>query len=509
MKKFNVSIFAILLFSLTSFNTPKLTLEDERFEWSVPVCISDSGYTPFSGPIFSVINSNNIIFAYTESPFLPPDYKNINVYVRELRNGILSDTINLTNSIYNSYWPVIKTDRKGITHLIWGISLTTPSAFSLIHPTDVYYSFYNNGVWSAPENIFHKDPIANSNAYSNGKLELDSRNRLHLLWVINDPITGLRFYHKIEENCLWGEIKEIPFRTADYDFIFDKNDRLHLAYFRPEYSGGYDENSVYYRFSDDYGESWSDSVLVHKSGSQRGIKVQILSDQKNNIHIIWTKHLTGNKTGGDAIYHSYSPDGATWTEPKNAVPQSVDGFLYFSAAMDKNNKIHLVYDLWSGLFLIPVKLCYTCWDGTSWSVPEDIVDSAEWPSIELDSLGYLHLEYADAMKGSKYYTKTTMPLIVKVDEKKNNIPQEYELNQNYPNPFNPTTTINYQLPENGFVTIKVYDMLGKEVSTLVNENKSAGYYKVNFGASKLTSGVYVYIINANNFVQSKKMLLMK
>ncbi len=89
------------------------------------------------------------------------------------------------------------------------------------------------------------------------------------------------------------------------------------------------------------------------------------------------------------------------------------------------------------------------------------------------------------------------------------LPTDYALRQNNPNPFNPTTTINYQLPENGFVTIKVYDMLGKEVTTLVNENKSAGYHKVNFDASKLTSGVYVYTINVNNFIQSKKMLLMK
>lgn len=88
------------------------------------------------------------------------------------------------------------------------------------------------------------------------------------------------------------------------------------------------------------------------------------------------------------------------------------------------------------------------------------------------------------------------------------VPNEYSIT-NYPNPFNPTTTINYQLPENGFVTIKVYDMLGKEVATLVNENKSAGYHIVNFDASKLTSGVYVYMIAANNFIQSKKMLLMK
>jgi hypothetical protein len=88
------------------------------------------------------------------------------------------------------------------------------------------------------------------------------------------------------------------------------------------------------------------------------------------------------------------------------------------------------------------------------------------------------------------------------------VPLEYSIG-NYPNPFNPTTTINYQLPNDGFVTIKVYDLLGREVATLVNENKTAGYYNVGFNASKLTSGIYIYTITANNFVQSKKMLLMK
>ncbi len=90
----------------------------------------------------------------------------------------------------------------------------------------------------------------------------------------------------------------------------------------------------------------------------------------------------------------------------------------------------------------------------------------------------------------------------------NELPVNYSIS-NYPNPFNPTTTINYQLPENSFVTIKVYDMLGKEVATLVNENKSGGYYKVNFDASKLTSGVYIYTINAGKFIQSKKLMLTK
>lgn len=100
--------------------------------------------------------------------------------------------------------------------------------------------------------------------------------------------------------------------------------------------------------------------------------------------------------------------------------------------------------------------------------------------------------------------KSDKPISSIVEE----IPSDYSIS-NYPNPFNPTTTINYQLPENGFISIKVYDLLGKEIATLVNENKSGGYYHVNFDASKLTSGVYIYTITANNFIQSKKMLLMK
>ena len=87
--------------------------------------------------------------------------------------------------------------------------------------------------------------------------------------------------------------------------------------------------------------------------------------------------------------------------------------------------------------------------------------------------------------------------------------KDFALQQNYPNPFNPTTVISYQLPEDGFVDLRVYDVLGKEVATLVNEYKSAGYYTVSFDASKLTSGVYISTIDVNGFVQSKKMLFMK
>lgn len=97
----------------------------------------------------------------------------------------------------------------------------------------------------------------------------------------------------------------------------------------------------------------------------------------------------------------------------------------------------------------------------------------------------------------------------RIAERDQAIPSEYLLKTNYPNPYNPTTTINYQLPIKGFVMLKIYDILGREVATLVNEQKDPGSYSVNFDASRLASGVYIYQIRANDYVNSKKMLLLK
>ena len=83
------------------------------------------------------------------------------------------------------------------------------------------------------------------------------------------------------------------------------------------------------------------------------------------------------------------------------------------------------------------------------------------------------------------------------------------LNTNYPNPFNPTTKISYSIKEEGLVMLKVYDILGKEIATLVNENKPAGNFEAEFDASSLPSGMYIYKLQAGSFVQTRKMLLMK
>jgi hypothetical protein len=96
-----------------------------------------------------------------------------------------------------------------------------------------------------------------------------------------------------------------------------------------------------------------------------------------------------------------------------------------------------------------------------------------------------------------------------VEEKGNNIPANYSLTQNYPNPFNPSTKISWQSPVSGHQTLKVYDVLGNEVVTLVDEYKEAGKFEATFDASQLSSGVYFYKLQAGNFVETKKMILLK
>jgi len=108
----------------------------------------------------------------------------------------------------------------------------------------------------------------------------------------------------------------------------------------------------------------------------------------------------------------------------------------------------------------------------------------------------------------KFGSITFKPLIVNV-EKPQMPPAFYSLEQNYPNPFNPSTTIKYSLPEESFVTLKVYDALGRTIKTLVNQKQRAGYYELKFDASNLSNGIYFYEIKANNFRSIKKMILTK
>ena len=120
-----------------------------------------------------------------------------------------------------------------------------------------------------------------------------------------------------------------------------------------------------------------------------------------------------------------------------------------------------------------------------------------------DSSGYYTL--SEGLHAHLYF----YPRLTTAIHQNSFILKKYGLHQNYPNPFNPVTTINFQLQQSDFVELKIYNLLGEEVATLVNENKNAGYYSIRFNADKLPSGMYIYRIQAGEFSDVKKMLFLK
>ena len=107
------------------------------------------------------------------------------------------------------------------------------------------------------------------------------------------------------------------------------------------------------------------------------------------------------------------------------------------------------------------------------------------------------------------FLNTGLNLPTDLAEKDNLVPNQFLLEQNYPNPFNPTTTIKYSVTEVSKVSLILFNLLGQEIITLVNDEKPAGNYSVNFNAVNLSSGVYFYRLQAGSFVQTKKMILLK
>lgn len=205
--------------------------------------------------------------------------------------------------------------------------------------------------------------------------------------------------------------------------------------------------------------------------------------------------------------------------------------VYGTAHWADENGLHVQfgdrYTLNSGTFADNYHLFSIIWDDQSikWYVDNHLyneLDITATPLSEFHNNFFILLNVAVGGNWPGYPDATTVfPQKMYIDyiriyqnmpssvEERTILPLEYNLYQNYPNPFNPTTTIKYQLPKPGIVNIKIYDTLGKEVAILVNEEKSAGNYTVEFNAGDLSSGIYIYKLSTEDFYRVRKMVLLK
>jgi hypothetical protein len=200
-------------------------------------------------------------------------------------------------------------------------------------------------------------------------------------------------------------------------------------------------------------------------------------DANNNPYIIFQQLISEQDSALLYYQHVYgtgSPDGGvTWTEPKDITPGTEFDASFASLADLVDDNLHLTY------FSDPLA-------GNAVRTNHPVIPVAVM-----------------------YYQYPAIDLTTGVREVPGLLPDAYRLDQNYPNPFNPTTKIQYSIPASSFVTLKVFDVLGREIATLVNGEQGGGSYSADFNATNLADGPYFYRIQAGNFSETKKMMLLK
>jgi aminopeptidase N len=293
-----------------------------------------------------------------------------------------------------------------------------------------------------------------------------------------------------------------------------------------------------------YGQSSYNQFIIGEMNSARNANGTIWVQNINSIGEIFNgarsyakgaivlhmlRGIVGDSTFFD-IMRAYSSDpdlkyGVATTEDFQAVAESIYGssLEYFFQEWIYGEKYPIYNvgwgynDLGGGLwrvhinveqtprtnpryFTMPVKIKISTTEGdTLFTIFNDMLNQ----DFEIDVNGGptgLSFDYGN-------WILKSLSITTGIDD--NIIVNEYSLEQNYPNPFNPSTKIKYQIADAGFVSLRVYDMLGNEVATLVNQDKSIGSYEVDFNASNLPSGIYFYTLNAGEFSQTRKMILLK
>jgi len=201
--------------------------------------------------------------------------------------------------------------------------------------------------------------------------------------------------------------------------------------------------------------------------------------------------LVDGASGGVYVYDPN--DGRKWLDITNDCPNELDARFFTCLAADSSGQI------WFGSSKKPCGV-YKLDPRGGWSHFEQQMFCPTVNSIGVDSKNRKWFCHEDAIT---VLTETsgveTIP----------GVPVKFQLDQNYPNPFNPTTTIRFTLPKSSPVILKVFDMMGREVASLVDQTLPAGDYKVEFDASLLPSGIYFYRIEAQGFIQTKKLVLLK
>jgi hypothetical protein len=265
-------------------------------------------------------------------------------------------------------------------------------------------------------------------------------------------------------------------------------------------------NTEIYTVEIDYGEGWTGVVSTSAYGAEDyNVLVTTPFDSSATSNGVINFRVIAAMEEGNWVSEpdsGYSVDNIAPEVPTGLLATAMDESIELSWNVSPDEDFHY--------FILEKS---TDSEFTDYETIETIDTTYNDTEYELNVTYYYRLAAADYTGNLSGYTETVETMILSIDAD-GLIPDVYALHQNHPNPFNPITTLRYDLPENGHVNITIYDMLGRQVRTLINQTQNAGFRSVIWNATNdygkpVSAGVYLYQIQAGEFVQTKKMVLLK
>jgi hypothetical protein len=295
---------------------------------------------------------------------------------------------------------------------------------------------------------------------------------------------------------LYQTIMEVKIAVNDpeifsSEFYLDKNDKIHIIYDETKWVNDWPYFYTYY--TNNISGTFSNAIQINPDKTDTYM-FDFTVDKKGIVHIF----LTYSSISGEHTYYINNSNGQF-----SNIQELPTGARIF---VDDFSQVHYINPGYYGnnisgnfIFKEISKI------GSSYKDPNIIMkNNNEFIFSFWNWLGAAYESDAEIY----YFTITNNPTNIR-REKNNNIPRTYSLYQNYPNPFNPSTAISFSLPSKVFVSLKIYDLMGKEVATLINKELSIGNYTQQWNAVNLSNGVYFYRLHAGSYTETKKLVLLK
>ena len=418
---------------------------------------------------------------------------NYEIYYKRSSNGGSAwgnDTRLTNNSSYSGFSSVSVSGN--FVHVVW---LDQRDGNS-----EIYYkrSIDGGSSWEADTRLTNNSLISEYPSVS------VSGQDAHLVWVDNrDGNSEIYYKRSSDGGSSWGADTRLTNNPSlSEDPSVSVSDQVIHIVFYDNRDGNYE---IYYKRSTDGGSSWGTDVRLTNNVLISGRPSVAISGQL--AHVLWHD----NRDGNYEIYYKRSSDGGSSWEADTRLTNNSSLSEYPSVSVS-GQVVHAVWhDTRDGNPEIYYKRSID--GGSSWSADTRLTNgtnSSYYPSMTITGQA-VHVVWSDMRDGNSeiYYKRDPTGNPVGIQNISNEIPNRYSLEQNYPNPFNPATNIQFNILKAGIVKLVIYDVLGKEVAQLVSGKYNPGTYKVDFDASSLSSGVYIYKIEAEGFTDFKKMILIK